>query len=159
MTTTSQKTPLLSELANSDQLSVGALAYLCERTRNQYYNFVMEKFVEASEKKGLTKSKLARRIHKSPDRVSHILGAPGNWTLDTIAELLAGISTEELRPASVSLLGRPIQNIHQENLISIEEDTRPGTSGVAGLVSIKFETGSTYVATTASISHPNIWTS
>jgi len=48
------------------------------------------------EKSGLTKAELADRTGKGADRIAHLLGAPGNWTLDTISSLLFAISGAEI---------------------------------------------------------------
>lgn len=113
--TLSQKTPFLSEIAGNDPLSEHSLAYLCERVRNNYYDFVIRKFLEAEAESGLTKAELARRLNKGPDRITKVLGAPGNWTLDTVTELLVGISAEELIPDSQPLIGRSIRNHTQHD--------------------------------------------
>src|SRR5947209_2537173 len=41
-----------------------------------------------------------------PEVITRLLGAPGNWTLETISDLLLGIAGEELEPTSSSLLNR-----------------------------------------------------
>lgn len=103
--TSSQPTQLLSELAQKS-LSDGNLAYLAARAQNKFHDYVLRKFMAAEQSEGLTKAELARRIGKRPELITRMLGAPGNWTIDTVARLLAGISGEELIPASEPLLGR-----------------------------------------------------
>lgn len=114
--TTFQKTPLKSEIEGSSPLSPGALGYLCARTRDSYFDYVHAKLAEA-EVAGLKRGEIAKRIRKSPTRLSHILGAPGNWTLDTITELLAGICREELTPLSVPLLKTVNGNVSTSALL------------------------------------------
>jgi hypothetical protein len=118
----SQQTSVLSEVRSGDPISPGTLAYLGERARNRYYDFVLKRF-RAS---GLTKADLARRIGKGQDRINHLLGAPGNWTIDTIAELLAGVSQEELRPDAEKLGLRPAKNITQADLLARNGRRQPG---------------------------------
>jgi hypothetical protein len=96
-------------VASDEPLSEFNRAYLCERVRNSFYDYVLRKFLEA-EAAGLTKAELARRISKGQDRINKLLGSPGNWTIDTAAELLVGIAREELRPASEPILSRPRRN-------------------------------------------------
>lgn len=110
---TSQKNSVLSQIESDEPLPPGTLAYLSERVRNDYYDYVLARLRD-QEKHGLTKAKLARRIGKSPDRISHLLGSPGNWTLDTITELLVGICREELTPQSKPYLGRVTANHNQQ---------------------------------------------
>src|SRR5690242_398273 len=69
--------------------------YFRTRLRSRLFNFILERFVR-EQKRGLTKATLARRIGKSPEVVNRWLGAPTNLTLDTVSDLLLGISAEEL---------------------------------------------------------------
>lgn len=110
-----QKTPVKSELAHDQPLSDYALGYLNARVRNSFYDYVLRRFHEAEEKEGLTKAKLARRLGLEPARVTRLLGSPGNWTLDTISELLVGICREELQPRSEPYLERDKRNFGSEN--------------------------------------------
>jgi len=97
----------LSEVvATSGPIPEGKLAYLQERQRNNLYSFILKKFLE----RGISKADLARRINYDPARITRLLGAPGNWTLDTISDLLVGVAGEELVPAS-----RSLQNISPQN--------------------------------------------
>src|SRR3569833_864070 len=109
--TMSQKKSDLSLNEGNEPIPAGTLAYLCERARNSYFDYVLSRYRNAEEN-GLTKAQLARRIGKTPDRISHLLGAPGNWTIDTVAELLVGISREELTPHSVPYAGRAPTNCY-----------------------------------------------
>lgn len=115
--TTSQNASLLSELVGDSPISEMYLAFLAERARNSYYDFVVRKFLEA-EKTGLTQADLARKIRIEPPQLSRILGAPGNWTIATIAKLLAGICAEELQPSSRSFLNRPHGNYTQADVLA-----------------------------------------
>lgn len=108
--TTSLQTTFLSEIARGDHpISENTLAYLQERAKSRLYDYVLKKFLE-EEKCGLTRAQLARRIGKSPEVITRMLGAPGNWTIETLADLLVGISSEEILPASESLIDRPKKN-------------------------------------------------
>lgn len=114
--TTSQKSSVLSQIESDDPIPAGTMAYLRQRVRNNYFEFVLSKFREA-EAGGLTKAKLARRIGKTQDRISHMLGAPGNWTIDTATELLIGICKEELKPDSEPYSGRATRNFCQYDVL------------------------------------------
>lgn len=126
--TTFRKTPVKSEIAGDDPLSDYALGYLNERVRNSFYDYVLRRFNEAVERDGLTKARLAKRLGIAPARVTRLLGAPGNWTLDTVSELLVGICREELQPHSASYLERAPRNLQASNLIS----SMPTTQQVGG---------------------------
>lgn len=103
--TTSRKTSFLSELASGSAIPIEKRAYFQARFKNRLYNFIVSKFLE-KEADGLTKAGLARRIGRKPEVVNRLLGAPGNWTLDTVSDLLLGIGAEELEMKSSSLLNR-----------------------------------------------------
>ncbi|MER2519718.1 MAG: hypothetical protein ABTQ34_03400 [Bdellovibrionales bacterium] len=114
--TTFQKTPMLSELmdmAKTNQLSASTLAYLAERQRNNLYHKIMSEFQKRKETEGLTKAQVAKRMNKTPDIVSRLLGAPGNWTLDTVSHLVAAIGCAELTFEFSSLLDRAPRNFRE----------------------------------------------
>jgi DNA-binding phage protein len=106
-----------SEIAGDEPLSDYARAYLNERARNNFYDYVLRRFQEAAEKHQLTKAQLARRIGLGPDRITKVLGSPGNWTLDTITELLVGICREEIVPHSRPYLNRAAHNFRMEDFL------------------------------------------
>jgi transcriptional regulator with XRE-family HTH domain len=84
-------------------------AYFQQRLRNRFFELLLSKFAE-QQARGLTKAKLARRIGKTPEVVNRWLGAPSNLTIDSLSDLLLGISAEELEMGSSSLLNRPPTN-------------------------------------------------
>lgn len=108
---TSQKQLLNEVKAGHDgpQIPEAKRVYFQERLRNRFFEFLLQKFLE-QQKHGLTQAKLARRIGKKPDVISRWLGAPSNLTLDTISDLLLGISAEELEMGAKSFLNRPPAN-------------------------------------------------
>jgi hypothetical protein len=100
-----QQTSIYSDLIG-EVIPLGTRVYLGQRAKNTFYNFVMSRFREAD----MTQAKLAKRIGKSPAQMNRMLASPGNWTIETIAVLLAGISAEEILPQSRSFSGRPKRN-------------------------------------------------
>lgn len=125
---TTPQTSFLSEIESDQAIPFGKLAYLRERTRNRLYDFIVSKFMERS-RAGFTKADLARRIGKKPEVVTRLLGAPGNWTIDTLSDLLVGICAEELDPRSVSLLNRaPRNHTHPEWFMVEGKSFRPPRS-------------------------------
>jgi hypothetical protein len=112
----SQTNTILSEIDSDGPLSEATQAYLEARAKNSFYDYVYGKFRDA-EAHGLTKARLARRLNKKPDQISHLLGAPGNWRISTIVSLLAGICKEELVPHSSSFVGRPGRNRQSMDLL------------------------------------------
>jgi hypothetical protein len=78
----------LSNPTGSDRVPVGTLGYFQARNKRRAYSLVMKEF----KKSGLSQADLARRLGKGPDVVCRLLAAPGNWTLDTVSDLLFAIS-------------------------------------------------------------------
>jgi hypothetical protein len=105
----------LSEVVSGAPIPVNKRAYFQARLRNRLYDFVVTKFLERERNKELTRAELARRIGRKPESITRLLGAPGNWTLGTVSDLLLGINGEELEPASLSLLDRPSRNFGGED--------------------------------------------
>jgi hypothetical protein len=105
----------LSEMTGNETISPGTLAYIEARAKNRLYDYVLRKFLDREEKDGFTKAELARRIGRRPEIITRWLGAPGNWTIETVSLLLAGISGEELEPQSRPFAGRQKRNFRAED--------------------------------------------
>ena len=88
--TSSQITAAWTEVYNAPQVSLKTLGYLRAQFKNRLHQLVIAEF-EKREEAGFTKAELARRIHKKPEQITRLLGAPGNWTLDTVSDLLLGM--------------------------------------------------------------------
>jgi hypothetical protein len=86
--TISHTPDLFEEIRAGQPIPVGKLAYFRTRLRLEFYDFILRRFLS---QENLTKAELARRIHRSPDVVNRWLGAPGNWTIDTLSDLLIGM--------------------------------------------------------------------
>jgi Helix-turn-helix len=114
-------------------ISPDRLGYLHARIAYGFYDYVLRKFLSAQHN-GLTKAELARRIGKSPAVVNRLLASPGNWTLETLSSLLAGICAEEFVPYSKSLLNRQPRNFTEPDWISRRPDSG---SAAAGEISVK----------------------
>jgi hypothetical protein len=109
----SLETMIPTDVAATGRIGAPTLAYLARRAQNNCYDFVMKRFLAS----GLTKADLARRVGKGPDGINKTLASPANWTIRTVAELLAGISEEEFVPTAMKLAGRAPRNITQADLI------------------------------------------
>ena len=92
--TTYQTTSMLSEVRDADRLSLKTLGYFRARLRNRLHQLVLNEFVKQTNAKGFTKAALGRRIRRGDDQVNRWLGAPGNWTLDTVSDLLLSLGYE-----------------------------------------------------------------
>ena len=91
---TISQTSFLSEIISGEEIPVGKRAYFRERFRNNLYDMVVSEFQRQQQESGLTKAELTRRIGSRPEQVTRWLGAPGNWTLDTVSDLLLGLGCE-----------------------------------------------------------------
>jgi hypothetical protein len=108
--TTSRPTSFLYEIGAGLPIPIEKRAYFQARLLNRIYAFVLKRFLEQEQLQGLTKAELARRIGKRPETITRLLGAPGNWELETISDLLLGISGEELEFSASSVLNRKARN-------------------------------------------------
>jgi len=91
---TTSQTSTLSEKLMETPISVGTLAYFRERLRIGLHEMVFLEFRKQERDGRLTKAELARRLGKRPEQITRWLGAPGNWTLDTVSDLLLGMGSE-----------------------------------------------------------------
>lgn len=106
MITSPTKTPLTFSLTKDEPIPSGTLAYYEQRALNNFYSFVLRKFLKSK----IRKADLARRIQVSAPQLNRYLASPGNWTIATVQRLLLGIADEEAFLSSESLHGRPPQN-------------------------------------------------
>lgn len=109
--TTYRPTSFLYELATGQPIPLSKRAYFGGRLRNRLYNFVLTKFLEKEASGELTKAELARRIGRRPEVITRLLASPGNWKLDTVSDLLLGISGEELGFSAFSPAALPRRNL------------------------------------------------
>jgi hypothetical protein len=104
---TTQATFALSKPTNDDRVPVGTLAYFQARNRARIYDTVINEF----ERSGITQATLAKRMGKGADWVCRLLGAPGNWTLDTVSDLLFAIPGGEAAYDVSYPLDQPKRNL------------------------------------------------
>jgi hypothetical protein len=88
---TYQPTSLAMALLSDEALHPEHLGYLHARAQNKAHDCVLGVFIEEAEERGINKAYIARRLGKRPEVVGRCLTAPGNWTLDTLAELLGSM--------------------------------------------------------------------
>jgi hypothetical protein len=97
--TTYQTAPVWTEILDAPELSKKALGYFRARLKNRLHQLVLSEYLKL-EANGFTRAKFARRIGKRPELITRFLGAPGNWELDTVSDLLLAIGCE-LEPRAV----------------------------------------------------------
>jgi hypothetical protein len=91
---TYQTSSVLTEILSAPQLSRRALGYFRARLKNRLHQLVLSEFLKREGNEGFNKADLARRIDKKPEQITRLLGAPGNWTLDTLSDLLLAMGYE-----------------------------------------------------------------
>ena len=91
---TYQATPLITGFLSDEPLEPQHLGYLRARAQNKAHECVLEIFENEAEEHGITRAYIARRLKKRPEVIGRCLTAPGNWTLDTFAELLGSMGYE-----------------------------------------------------------------
>ncbi len=62
--------------------------------RNRVYQSVMAYFAACAERDGLTKARIAALLQRDPASITRWLSGPGNWTLDTVSDLLLAMNAE-----------------------------------------------------------------
>lgn len=85
--TTSQEASTLVSPSGEEAIPLGTLGYFRARHRGSVHDLVLREFEES----GISKATLARRMSKRPEVISRLLGGAGNWTLDTVSDLLFAI--------------------------------------------------------------------
>lgn len=85
---TSRETSTLSKPIGSELIPRATFFYLRTRNKREIYSAVIREFKQS----GISQADLARRLGQDQSRVCRLLKAPGNWTLDTVNDLLFAIS-------------------------------------------------------------------
>lgn len=100
--TPAQKSPTISAISMMSEIrqdnaliSPATRVYFQERLRGRLYDLVMKEF-EKYREGGRTRAQLAARLGKRPEQITRWLSEPGNLTIDTLSDLLLGISGSEL---------------------------------------------------------------
>lgn len=91
---TSSRTLAPVSSSGSRPLSRREIAYYQQRLRNRAFEAVLAYFEQRAVQEGLTKKELARRLGKDPSQITRWFSGPGNWTLDTVSDLLLAMGAE-----------------------------------------------------------------
>jgi hypothetical protein len=70
------------------------IAYFTRRLQHHLHELVIREFYRLADTGKMTPGRLAKRLDKDPAQITRWLGAPGNWTLDTWAQLMVGIAAD-----------------------------------------------------------------
>jgi hypothetical protein len=91
---TTFQTPSTGNTTSNPTLNAGDIAYYRQRNRNRIFESVWWLFVKEADRCGLTKKAIALRLGKEPSQITRWLSGPGNWTLDTLSDLLLAMDAE-----------------------------------------------------------------
>ena len=83
----------MDAISKIDKLTDREIFYFRQRNRNKIFQTVVAHFADEAAN-GLTKSELARRLGKDPAQITRWFSGPGNWTLDTVSDLLLSMDCE-----------------------------------------------------------------
>ncbi len=82
----------ISQITSDASLSLSTREYFQARLRQRLYDLVIKEFKSS----GRTRAHLAKKLGKRPEQITRWLSGPGNLTLDTLSDLLLGLSGAEL---------------------------------------------------------------
>lgn len=91
---TTSQTSFLSEIISGDPIPANKLGYFRARLINRLHELIITEFDRLSKSGEISKADLARRIGKKPEQITRWLGAPGNWTIETVSDLAIGMGCE-----------------------------------------------------------------
>ncbi len=111
----SRKNSILSTILDGEVIPLGTLSYFRERFRDRLYDLVMEEFLRQNSETGLTRAEVARRIGRRPEQITRWFSAPGNWTLETVSDLLLAVAKSEPDVALMPLEGRAVRNYRYQS--------------------------------------------
>lgn len=75
------------------EIPADALSYFRAWIKDQFHDLVWREFREQKLRRpDLTQAEIARRLGKRPEQINRWLATPGNWTLETVSDLLLAIA-------------------------------------------------------------------
>lgn len=93
-----------------EALSAAQKAHARTLARLSVVGAVAKLYEELRETEGLNQSRLAERLGCSRSHISRLLSGPGNWTLDTVGDLLAAMDAELTKVEAVRVQDIPSPN-------------------------------------------------
>lgn len=128
--TSSHSISTLVEPTGDEGIDPSALAYFSARNRRKLYSAIIKEF----KKSKLTQAQLARRMGQRTDVICRWLSGPGNYTLDTVSNLVFGISGGELTYTISHPLAEPPRNFTVPDwvskLASVDGNKPPSSSAL-----------------------------
>ena len=122
---TPRNNSFLPTILDGDVIPLGTLSYFRERFRDRLYDLIMEEFLEQAAEAGLTRAEVARRIGRRPEQITRWFSAPGNWTLETVSDLLLAIAKSEPDVTVMPLEGRAVPTCRHQHSSVQRADVPP----------------------------------
>jgi len=113
-------------ISRVEPISAREIFYFRQRQKNKVFQSVLEYFVSLAEKGQITKKELAEKLGKDPAQITRWFNAPGNWTLDTISDLLLAMGAEmkhEVMSLEDGQIYRKIINFSDDNSTQNKQQT------------------------------------
>lgn len=89
----------LSKPQGDGPIPPALLSYVGRKLKNDFYHLVLAAFQTSN----MTQAELATKAGMDKGQLNRQLGAPGNWTIDTVAKLLFAINGNVVLPTSVDV--------------------------------------------------------
>lgn len=128
--TTSQMPELLTDILDPDPakpIPPEVLAYFCRRVRLDFHREVVGKWHQLET---MTQKDLADRLGKRKEVINRLLGAPGNWELDTVTMLLVAMrALPRLHIENIQDLVSKSDSVARINTLTKDQLSRPASGG------------------------------
>lgn len=84
----------MENISNKQRKSPRAFFYARQKYRNKVYQKIISFFAKRAQDDGLTKTDLAEIMGKDRAQITRWMNEPGNWTMDTVCDLLEAMDAE-----------------------------------------------------------------
>jgi hypothetical protein len=92
------------EAVNAKVKSKRTIGYFRANASSELYEYILKKFLEYQKRTKITKAQFAESIQKDAGQLNRLLAGPGNWTIETVSDLLLGMG-ERIKPVSEPIVG------------------------------------------------------
>lgn len=101
-------------------------AYFQAKMRRHVHGVVLERFMELSDDDRISRAALAKRLGLSRAQITRWLSSPGNWTLDTLSDLLLAMNCQ------ASIIAEKISSQGPRNFVhEFSQEAQPNNDGLA----------------------------
>lgn len=144
-TNTSHSDWSICDPASDEKIAEKYLQYFAARCQNEVHDLVLKSYSDALQR-GVSRADIAKRLDKRPEQITRWLGSPGNWTLETVSNLLLALGQiPEFRATPLSSLSLQSQSDEDGNdTVSITitfQGNEPRSVGRTANVTISDSTG------------------